>query len=637
MLQNRLSGGRWAASWLLVITGTCWWSGAWAQAPTLHKHFVRGDANGDFVVNIGDPITTLDYLFANLIDSVTCLDAADFNDDESVDIADVIASLGYQFNSEPPPAAPFDACGADPSQAYALGCESYGPCDTEVDLDTAAHVLRRMGYGPTPAELQHILNIGIDAYITEQLNPELIDESGNDILNLVLSFLDPVADPLNILYLQFARATYTERQLQENLTDFWENHFSTYVIKQNQFLVMLGEDPGVAITEALNWEYVDNLVFRDEALGSFFDLLVQSATGRAMLVYLDGIFNIAGAPNENYARELLELHTMGVDNGYLQSDIEEVARCFTGWTVCKKAPADAGDAFAPCVDLTDPTGVWSFHFEPALHDYDAKLIFPNTVNEIVIPAGDPVGDPAAGINDGFIVLEQLAKFSPQTAEYISTKLIQKFVSEDVPPALLADCVVTWITTEGDLQQVVGVILNSPEFLDPDYRWNKFKTPMEHHVSFLRQTGGLSTTIPVFAGAGGLPNGLFQLNHTPFLLVTPDGYSEFGFDWLGTSSLLHRITFVNNLIHSTTDPLFDPLLLMTDAGVPAGDATAIADFWLQQAYQNNYNEAQRQIVVDYLLTDVDGFSVPLDPLAPDYEFRVRNTIGFVFSGSQFQQQ
>ncbi|MGE3163804.1 MAG: DUF1800 domain-containing protein [Planctomycetota bacterium] len=627
---------------VLVGLGVALTSGAihaQVETPPLHRLFVRGDANADGAVNVGDPITTLGYLFAGALDSVPCLDAADANDDEAVNVADVVATLAFLFGSGPAPAAPTPFCGADPTTGYALACDHYGPCDAFVDVDTAAHVARRVGYGPTLYEYSRLLDpaIGIDGYLAEQLNPTSIDETTNDVLNLVLSILDPAVDPVFVLFQQVARPLFARRQLQENLTDFWENHFSTYLLKSNQVLLMLGEDGVSALTHALAWEDADNQHFRDQAIGTFHDLLVRSAESPAMLVYLDGILNIAQEPNENYARELLELHTLGVDNGYTQTDIEQVARCFTGWTICKKAPADVGDPLAPCVAPTDPAGVWSFHFEPSNHDYGAKTIFAGTINQIVRPAGDPAMAPADGLLDGYAVLEQLGRFSPQTAEFVSSKLIQKFVSEEVPNALLADCVATWIATQGNLTQVLGVIFAAPEFLAPEHRWNKVKTPMEHHVSMLRQSGMVSTGIPIVAGVGGQPNGLLGLGHTPFLRVTPDGYSEFGVDWIGTSSILHRLTFNNFVVHSTTDPLVDVITPMVNAGIDLSSARAVADFWMQLAYQSHRTEAELQLATRYLLQDVAGLEVPLDPTAPDYDFRVRSLVGFVFSGSQFHQQ
>lgn len=603
--------------------------------PPGYAHFQRGDANGDGTLDLADPVRVLGYLFNGQV--MKCLDAGDFNDDDALDLADVVASLVYQFAQGAPAPDPWSACGADPTLGFRLSCNSYGPCADETDVDTAAHVMRRLGYGPTPAGLQHVMDIGYSAYIDEQLAPELIDETGAFPLEALMGLYDPTLAVENVLYIQSIRAVYSERQLQEALTDFWENHFNTYVLKLVQVLQQVTGDPVEAATTAVAWEWEENQFFRANALGSFHDLLLQSATGKAMTVYLDSYLNVAAAPNENYARELLELHTMGDDNGYTQQDIEELARVLTGWTLCKRDPVNVGNPHAPCVPFTDPNGVWDFYFKAPDHDYGAKTLFPLTVNEIVIPAGDPVVAPDAGLDEGLLVLDHLAQATPQVAEFISTKLIQKFVSEDVPPALLAQCIGVWLTTQGNIKSVMSTILHSPEFIAQENRWNKVTTPLEHHCAFIRALDGLSTTLPVYGGIGDPNNGIIGLDHVPFLFITPDGQPEAAIDWVGTTALLLRTTYVNYGIHNGVDPLFDPILMMTDAGIDQNSLEEVTDFWLQVAFQNSFNDTERTLALQYLSQGPDGTPAPFGLAFPDHEFRVRSLIGFIFSAPQFQKQ
>ncbi|MCA8959831.1 MAG: DUF1800 domain-containing protein, partial [Planctomycetes bacterium] len=474
-----------------------------AQPPELHRHFVRGDANQDGAVQVADPIFLLGYLFSGGA-PLPCDDAADANDDEEIDLADAISLLHYLFGSAPPPPPPsvLSGCGPDPTLDSVLSCNEYAPCSNQTTAELAAHVLRRLGYGPTPERLAHVVSIGHAEYIEEQLHPELDLELDNVELNSRLSALTPQNDFVSLLLWQIDMALYSRNQLREALTDFWENHFNTDLVKIVGVLQSLDfgsgplYTPEEALAEGTSWEWLENAIFRAGALGSFENLLIASAAGRPMLVYLDGAANTVAAPNENYARELVELHTMGVDNGYTQVDIEEIARCFTGWTVRKKAPADAQDPLAPPVAFDDPTGVWAFHFSPLDHDYGAKSIFAGTFYELDVPSRAYLSP--EGILDGFEVLQHLATL-PQTAEFVSRKLIQKLVSDDPPTALVASALATWLATDGDLRAVVETIVTSPEFLDPMNRWNKIETAFEFLISTLRALDADTSGIPVIIG------------------------------------------------------------------------------------------------------------------------------------------
>ncbi|MFQ5654514.1 MAG: DUF1800 family protein [Planctomycetota bacterium] len=605
-----------------------------------HRPFRRGDANVDGGVNLGDAIAILASLFVPGVGAIPCRDAGDVNDDERLDVADPVTLLAYLFASGPNLPEPFMECGHDPTVSIALECEAYPPCDAITDADLAAHLMRRLGYGPTPDGLAFIEAVGAEVYIEQQLFPELIDEGDNFLLNTFLAGLEPQSDLLSLVMVQVVRALYSERQLQEALTDFWENHFNTYLPAVQNLLrvIQVGGvpiyTPEEALAEAVRWEWEENQTLRGGALGGFGDLLAASATGRTMLIYLDGIFNTLDAPNENYARELLELHTMGVDNGYTQVDVEQVARCFTGWTICKVAPGNEGDPFAPCLPFNDPNAVWAFHFFPPNHDYGPKTIFEGTSYQLDIPPR-PAGSPD-GILDGFQVLDHLVML-PQTAEFVSTKLIRKLVADEPPPELVAQCLVTWLNSGGNLREVVSTILFSEEFLLQTHRWGKVETPFEYLVSCLRSVGMISSGFPVIAGLLAPTNGLVGLNHIPFFFPTPDGQPESGFDWMGSSTLLQRINFAVLAPAVNDDPLFDPLGMMEEAGVPFGDVEAVAEFWLQTTYQHSHTMAERALVIDYLSRNDEGIPAPLDPAAPDYEARIRALVGYILSAPQAQKQ
>ncbi|MFN0059099.1 MAG: DUF1800 family protein [Planctomycetota bacterium] len=608
--------------------------------PPLFQNFLRGDVTNDGGLNIADPIGLLEYLFAGTGFALTCADAGDANDDEVIDLGDPIYLLAYLFASSPPPPAPFGGCGADPTLNVALACNSYPPCDGDTTADLAAHLLRRLGYGPTPERLEHVLSIGAANYIFEQLYPELDPELDNLPLQSLLAGLSPASDFYHLILWQVDHARYSRNQLREALVDFWENHFNTETFKSTQFLLDLRVAGApvytfdTAFAEATNWEWQDNSLFRAAAVGSFSDLLLASVTSKAMTVYLDTAFNNDDAPNENYARELLELHTMGVDNGYTQIDIEQVARCFTGWTVRKKSAADAGDPFAPIVPFDDPAGVWSLHFIPNNHDFAAKTIFAGTAYQFDVPAR-PVGP--AGMQDGFELVAHLALL-PQTAEYVSTKLIQKFVDDTVPQDLLAECLTTWLTTDGDLRAVIATIVGSSHFLGADHRWSKIKTPFEYLISTLRSVEADTSGFPVIFGVGGFfQTGLIGLNQFLFLYPTPEGQPESGSAWLGSTALLNRILFANYAMQPGPDPVANLFNPMNDAGITLDDPAAVVDFWLARLFQNSYDLIDREIAITYLSQDASGVPAPLFPLTPGYRQRVRALVAFLLSSPYANKQ
>jgi uncharacterized protein (DUF1800 family) len=327
------------------------------------------------------------------------------------------------------------------------------------------------------------------------------------------------------------RAIYSQRQLDEVLADFWFNHFNVDA-RKGRVRFLLTEYEREAI--------------RPHVLGSFRDLLEATAKSPAMLVYLDNWMSAdpngppldapvgrkpfgAGARrprrgalpgtqqrptqpnraprglNENYARELMELHTLGVEGGYTQKDVTEVARAFTGWTIEHRR------------------GGSGFRFEPRLHDAGAKMVLGHSVK-----AG-------GGIRDGEHVLDILARH-PSTARFISTKLARHFVS-DVPPAGLVDRLSARFTeTHGDLRAVMTLLLASPEFLAPASHRAKVKTPFEFVVSAVRATGAQ------FADTRMLVKAVQDLGMPLYQCQPPTGYKDTADAWTNTGALVNRMNF-----------------------------------------------------------------------------------------------
>jgi uncharacterized protein (DUF1800 family) len=303
------------------------------------------------------------------------------------------------------------------------------------------------------------------------------------------------------------RAIYSSRQLEEVLTDFWFNHFNVYLDKgADHYLVT---------------EY-ERDVIRQHVLGKFKDLLEATAKSPAMLFYLDnwqsvgpGVSQARAANqirrglNENYGRELLELHTLGVDGGYSQKDVTEVARCFTGWTILQ--PQRGGD----------------FVFNARAHDNGEKVVL-----GVKIPAG-------GGMADGEKVLDILAHH-PSTAHFISRELAQRFVADDPPAALVNRMARTFLNTGGDLREVMKTMLASREFWSVDAYRTKMKSPLEFVASSVRAEDGQVDY------ALGLANQVAQLGEPLYRKQETTGYSNSSKEWVNTAGLLARMNFALQL-------------------------------------------------------------------------------------------
>ena len=308
------------------------------------------------------------------------------------------------------------------------------------------------------------------------------------------------------------RDIYSERQLQEVMTDFWLNHFNVYIKKSQQAPYYIAS--------------YERSVIRPRALGRFESLLVATASSPAMLNYLDNSSSIgphsqfATRPfrrdnqkktpdglNENYAREVMELHTIGVNGGYTQHDVTEVAKVFTGWTVGKR-PFVAEDV--------QPL------FDESKHEPGSKHVLGVTIKK-------------NGLNEGLEVLHMLAT-SPKTAQFISTKLAIRFVSDNPPPAMIDRMTKTFLATGGDTRRVLLAMINSPAFFTRDTYRAKVKTPQDFVVSAIRASGAEVTS------PGALVDVIAELGMPIYGMQTPNGYSMKSDAWNNTAALIDRMNF-----------------------------------------------------------------------------------------------
>ena len=446
--------------------------------------------------------------------------------------------------------------------------------------------LNRLTFGSRPGDALKVRAIGLDKWIDQQLHPEKIDDSAIDRFVAGYPAINQDQDDLLAQYTQqqrerrevkreradssmtaadsmalrkqiqqrgnltrqvvtqlqssrVARAVGSERQLQEVMTDFWENHFNIYAQKGGPEPYYLRD--------------FDQNVVRPRALGKFRDLLEAVAQSPAMLFYLDnarsmadstrptlnargisggvrpmrrgGLGTMRGAMrtavqmqrqqqqqqrprqglNENYGRELLELHTLGVDGGYTQQDVINVARAFTGWTI--KPPAQGG----------------GFVFRPQVHDAGEKIVL-----------GHKLGA-GRGMEDAEDVLDILAK-SPATARYISFKLARRFVSDSPSKALVDHASQVYLRTDGDIREVLRAIITSPEFFSQQAFRSKVKSPFEVVVSAIRALNAEPDSTPRSAQV------IAFLGQPIFGHQAPNGWPETGESWMNTGAILNRINF-----------------------------------------------------------------------------------------------
>ncbi|MBA3656640.1 MAG: DUF1800 domain-containing protein [Gemmatimonadaceae bacterium] len=431
------------------------------------------------------------------------------------------------------------------------------------------HVLNRAAFGPRPGDAQKLRAMGVDAWIEQQLHPERIDDSSfEQFLNGYKSFdvkqsdmvkqyaelqrerrqmkKDSGEDTANLRRTgqqlrsvvgelqssRVARAVSSERQLQEVMTDFWENHFNVYARKGGPMPFLLTS--------------FDRDVIRPNSLGKFRDLLGAVAKSPAMLFYLDNARSTVDSThqslglqqrarknpraqrpqqlrnaglNENYARELLELHTLGVDGGYTQNDVIEVARALTGWTMVAGTLQPNAQRRLGMADA-EPG---SFVFRPEMHDADDKVVLGKKLKG------------GRGLEDGEDVLNIVARY-PATARYIATKLARRFISDNPPQSIIDRATQTFTKTDGDIREVVRTILTSPEFFAQASYRAKVKSPFEVVASAARALGAAPDASPRTALV------VAYLGQPIFGHQAPNGYPETGDAWMNTGAILNRINF-----------------------------------------------------------------------------------------------
>ncbi len=570
-------------------------------------------------------------------------------------------------------------------------------------------VLNRLAYGPTPDDLDSIAATGADAYINQQLNFELLTETVTNAHTNIANIEAKFAYPTDILDFTISGYTYTtntngvvttntvyastnatiadlkawhvlraigaKRQLQEVMLQWLENHFVTQYSKSSTYLNGFYNGDGGVMEDriATQFEFWENDKWRNALLNpqcTFLDLLKISAESPAMIIYLDtaGSDGRSGKiPNENYARELMELFTMGVDNGYDQNDITIMSRCWAGWRVAKVAQTNAENRFAATLSGSVFTniGVWAFNYQSFYQNASNQVIFPGKT----VPAR--FGSPWAGTNyqlnvtgrsgtngiqEGYQVLSHLANL-PFTEEYISVKLCRLFVHDNfehgvydytdpnmsAEAKLVHDCMVAWDSSspKGQIRPVLQTIFNSALFRSQSAAMQKVKTPLEYCVSAIRAIrtstndtflpGSYSADTDGYSLTGSTISTLnYPLNRMGGMLLfdrnDPNGYPEDAPGWISGGTLAERIRFVQSFLMASTESgksdsiasgnknLCDPVGLIRarfPSLSPAGNlssASDVANYFLGLLYPGEGKgnvDAFRIAAINFLNTGDDG--------------------------------
>src|SRR2546421_488633 len=511
----------------------------------------------------------------------------------------------------------------------AVGAQPAAPLQSPLTpRDSAWHALNRLAYGPRPGEIERVAAGGVLRWIDAQLAPDKIDdetvakrEREFDVLkydrgDLARLYAEvqrarqerkrmgeiaadkPDDSPVAMKGRRFAaqfqqlavvRAALSERQLYEVMVDFWTNHFNVYFAK--------GAD------RFLTPDYVEHTI-RPHAMGRFEDLLIATAKSPAMLFYLDNWESVApGAAmpfplsarrrrgqgvrtgiNEDYARELLELHTLGVDGGYGQHDVIDVARIFTGWSI--RRPQQGAD----------------FEFHDWAHDTGDKQVL-----DIEFERGH-------GMDEGIRLLKLLANH-PATTHHISRQLCQRFVNDDPPDGCVDDAVAAWQRSRGDIREVLRAIFHGPDFWAAANVRAKVKTPLEFVVSAARAVAAEPDTSPRLAQV------VARLGEPLYLHVAPDGYPEREAAWVNSGGLLDRM----NAAVALASGKLPGVTVVLDSIVSAGDPDQLIGAVNEKILSGTMSENTKQV----LRRELAGIGDPAQARAL--------AVGLAIGGPEFQRQ
>lgn len=401
------------------------------------------------------------------------------------------------------------------------------------DRGAAAHLARRAGFGGTPAEIDALVAMGLDAAVTSFVQYDGIDNSALEAQLTALS--TPVPPAQNAVYnlattngIQkwfLHRMAFTKRPLEEKMALFWNGVLTSGVAKVGDTILMLNQ----------------NKTQRSFAVGRFDDLILAITKDPAMLIWLDNRTNVKGRPNENYARELMELFTLGVDR-YTQKDVTEVARALTGWTIAKPDGA--------------PVSEYAFFFSAGNHDTGSKTILGQTGN----------WDATDAIR---IILDYTDAKGSVSGRYVASKLWTYFAYHDPPEWVVAELAGVYVSSNRSIRGMLDHLFRMPEFYEPHTRKALVRSPAEYIVASLRQ-------LEAKTDMGSPAASLTPMGHVIFNPVDAKGW-EGDLDWINTGTVFARAAFVNAAVtnRGTTGTSIDPAALVAGKSLTSARDVVVA--------------------------------------------------------------
>lgn len=401
------------------------------------------------------------------------------------------------------------------------------------------HLLRRAGFGASPQELKYYTRLGYEGTVEELLHPEQVDNSRLEENIKQQDFDYTLIDDLKRWWLY--RMAFSRRPLEEKMTLFWHGHFATSNKKVNNAYGMYGQ----------------NLLFRKHALGNFHELLYNVSKDPAMIIWLDNQQNKKGKPNENYAREIMELFTLGIGN-YSEQDIKEAARAFTGWQ----------------------TTLNGFVFNPRAHDFGEKTVL-------------GVTGPLNGDDVIAILVKQKA-----TSKFLATKLIKFFVADDPDPAMVERIANVYLTSKYNIRKTVGAIFTDPGFLSQKAFHAKIKSPIELVV-------GAAKTMQLKHIDGDVTGTLARMGQDLFMPPNVKGWDG-GTAWIATDTMMERFNFANRI----TGAKFAELERFTSASQMVAKEhldtpTKVVDYFVDLLVDGDVPSTARNKLVQYVSSDING--------------------------------
>ncbi len=448
----------------------------------------------------------------------------------------------------------------------------------EAVQDGVGQALSRLTFGATPELYARVRAIGFEAFVNEQLDPDSINNSAfnamspDELLDLdsnTNNFMNSLRD------YDFAHAAFSERQLQEVMGRFWANHFHAVTKSSNVYLQNL----------------TDREFYRENAFGNFEDMLLYSARSPLMSQYLDNDANSANNINENYAREILELSSVGVNGGYSEDDIIEVAKIFTGWDFTEVNDDDEG------------LNEYEFEFRPDRHDTSDKVISEGFLNMTIAGRSG-----AEGVQEGEELIAILAQH-PSTRSFVCGKIVQLLVADEAPADLVAACAAAWETSGGEVVPMLEAILLDPSYITAvEYQRNKVKSPFEFATSFVRAFGAS----PVAGEEDNFYRRFREMymdaGYIPLTFADPTGLPEVGAAWTSSAKMVAMYERMNTITENAEDFGIDLVDDLLDAGLET--AEEVAGYLLAVSTGDRFTKPEFDTLVT-LLSGSDGFT-PLDP-------------------------